>query len=139
MGEVRVEEEVEAKPEKVWALVREFGGIKAWNDGIDSVEVEGSGVGSVRTIKMGGIEIQERLEHIDDEGRTFSYSIVAGPVPVENYLASMTIHNGGTPDQSKVTWQGSFDPKGVPEEDCAKLFTGVYQGGIAALRKALAQ
>ncbi len=137
MGEVRVEEEVEATPETVWALVRDFGGIKAWNDGIDSCEVEGSGVGSVRTIKMGGIEIQERLEHTDDVGRTFSYSIVAGPVPVENYLSSMTIHDAGE-GRAKITWQGSFDPKDVPEEDCAKLFTGVYQAGIAALRKALA-
>ncbi len=137
MAEVRVEEEVEATPEKVWELVREFGGVKKWNEGIDSCEVEGAGVGSVRTLKMGGIEIQERLEHTDDIGRTFSYSIVAGPVPVENYLASMTIHDAG-PDRARITWQGSFDAKGVPEEDCAKLFTGVYQGGIAALRKALA-
>lgn len=137
MGEVRVEEEIEAAPEKVWELVREFGGIKKWNDGIDSVEVEGSGVGSVRTIKMGGIEIQERLEHLDDTGRSFSYSIVGGPVPVENYLASMTIADAGS-GRAKVTWQGSFDAKDAPEEDCAKLFTGVYQGGLAALRKALA-
>lgn len=137
MAEVRVEEEVDATPEEVWALVREFGGIKKWNDGIDSVEVDGEGVGAVRTIKMGGIEIQERLEHIDETGRSFSYSIVAGPVPVENYLASMTIHDAGS-DKSKVTWQGSFEPKGAPAEDCERLFIGVYEGGLAALKKALA-
>ncbi|MDG2304048.1 MAG: SRPBCC family protein [Candidatus Binatia bacterium] len=136
MGEIRVEEEVDAKPETVWALVREFGGVKEWNDGIDSCEVDGSGIGAVRTLKMGGIEIQERLEHIDDTGRTFSYSIISGPVPVENYLASMTIHDAAE-GKARVTWQGSFDPKGVAEEDCAKLFTGVYQGGIAAIRKAV--
>ena len=110
--------------------------MKEWNDGIDSCEVEGSGIGSVRTLKMGGIELQERLEHTDDAGRTFSYSIISGPVPVENYLA-MTIHDADQ-GKSRITWQGSFEPKGVTEEDCAKLFTGVYQGGIAAIRKALA-
>lgn len=137
MSEIRVEEEIEAAPEKIWELVREFGSIKKWNDGIDSVEVEGTGVGAIRSIKMGGVEIQERLEHLDDTGRSFSYSIVGGPVPVENYLASMTIADAG-PGRSKVTWQGSFDPKGVSEEDCQKLFQGVYQGGLAALRKAIA-
>jgi len=137
MGEVRVEEEVEAKAEQVWQIVREFGGLMNWNEGIDSCEVEGSGIGSVRTIKTGGIQIQERLEHIDDAGRSFSYSIISGPVPVENYLASVTIHEAGD-DRARITWQGSYDPKGAAEEDCAKLFTGVYQGGIAALRKTLA-
>ena len=137
MSEVRVEEEIEAAPEKVWEIVRDFGGVEKWSEGIESCEVEGSGVGSIRTLKMGAVEIQERLEHTDDQARSFSYSIVGGPVPVENYLASMTIHeaDGG---RSKVTWQGSFDPKGASEEDCTRLFQGVYQGGIAALRKALA-
>jgi hypothetical protein len=137
MAEIRVEEEVDARPDQIWQLVREFGGLMKWNDGIDSCKVEGSGVGSVRTIKTGGMEIQERLEHTDDVGRSFSYSIVSGAVPVENYLSSMTIHEAGG-DRARITWQSSFDPKGIPEEDCAKLFAGVYQAGIAALRKAVA-
>lgn len=134
MGEVRVEEEIDAAPEKIWEVVRDFGGVRNWNEAIDGCEVEGSGVGSIRTLRMGSIEIQERLEHTDDQGRSFSYSIVAGPVPVENYLASMTIHDAGG-GRSKVTWQGTFDPKGASEDDCAKLFQGVYEAGIAALRK----
>ncbi len=138
MAEVRVEQEVAASPESIWEVVRDFGGIKRWNPGIEDVEVEGSGVGSVRTIKMGGgIELQERLEHVDDVGRSFSYSIIAGPVPVENYLASLTIHEADE-GHSRITWQSSFDPKGAPEADCVALFTGVYEGGIAALRKAVA-
>lgn len=136
MGEVRVEEEIEVPADRVWEMVRDFGGIQAWNEGIDSCDVEGNGVGAVRTIKMGGIEIQERLEALDDEKRAFSYSIVGGPVPAENYLASMIVAEAG-PDRAKVTWQGTFDPKGVSEEDCVNLFRGVYEGGIAALRKSL--
>lgn len=136
MGEVRVEENVEAKAEDIWRLVRDFGGLLKWNEGIESCEVEGSGVGAVRTIKVGGIELQERLEHLDDTGRSFTYSIVSGPVPVENYLASMTIYDEG--EKSRITWQSTFDAKGAPEADCVKLFEGVYQGGIAALRKTLA-
>jgi len=135
MSEVRVEEELDVTAERIWEIVRDFGGLMKWNEGIESCEVEGSGVGSVRTIKIGSLEIQERLEHIDDVGRSFSYSIVSGPVPVENYLASMTIHEEG--EKSRITWQSSFDPKGASEEDCANLFTGIYRGGIASLRKAL--
>ena len=135
MGEIRVEQEIEATADQVWELVRDFGGIKKWNPGIDSCDVEGEGVGAIRTIKMGGVAVQERLEHIEEATRTFSYSIVSGPVPVENYLASMTIQDAD--GRAKVTWQSTFDPKGASEEDCANLFKGVYEGGIAGMREAL--
>src|SRR5262245_21114819 len=76
MAEVKVEQEIGASADRVWKLMRDFGGLKAWNPGIESCEVEGEGVGAVRTIKMGAISITERLEHLDDAARTYQYSIL---------------------------------------------------------------
>jgi len=137
MGEVKVEEEVEAEVDTIWNIVRDFGGLKKWSAGLESCEVEGSGIGAVRTIKMGPIEIKERLEKLDEAKRSFSYAIVGGPVPVENYLSTMTISEAG-PKRARITWSATFTAKGAPEADCVKLFEGVYKGGIAGLRKAVA-
>lgn len=137
MAEVEVEQEIGASADRVWQLVRDFGGLKAWNPGIESVAVEGSGIGAVRTIKMGGISLKERLEHLDDVDRTFRYSIIEGPVPVRAYLATVKVAEAG-PDRARITWGSRFEPQGASEADLVGLFEGVYKGGIAGLRKALA-
>ena len=136
MGGVRVEEEVEVAADRIWELVRDFGGIKSWSEGVDGVEVEGEGIGAVRTIKTAGIELQERLEAIDDAARSFSYAIISGPVPVQNYYATLTVHEAGE-GRSRITWESTFEPQGASEEDCANLFRGVYQAGIAGVRTTL--
>ena len=136
MGEVTVEDHVDTSADRVWELVRDFGGLVSWNPGMESCELEGEGIGAVRKIKVGGIEVHERLEKSDDAARSFSYAIIAGPIPAENYLATMTIEEAG-PNRAKITWGATFDAKGVSDEDCAKLFAGIYNGGIEAMRQKL--
>jgi hypothetical protein len=33
-----------------------------------------------------------------------------------------------------VTWSGRFNAKGVSDEEVVALFSGIYQGGLEALR-----
>jgi carbon monoxide dehydrogenase subunit G len=136
MAEVKVEQEIEASADKVWKLMRDFGGLKAWNPGIDSVEVAGEGIGAIRTIKMGPMTIKERLEHLDDASRTFRYSIVEGPVPARDYLATVQVEEAG-PSRTRIVWGSTFEPEGASVADLTGLFEGVYKGGIASLRKTL--
>ena len=59
--------------------------------GVESCESEGEGVGALRKIKMGANVVIERLESFDDDARTLSYSIQDGPIPVQNYLATIAV------------------------------------------------
>jgi hypothetical protein len=120
----------------VWVLLRDFGRPDRYSGQIEACSLEGEGVGAVRTLSLpGGLSIQERLEALDDAGRRLQYSIVAGPLPLENYLA--TIHVSEDGDGCRVAWSSTFDPKGIPESQAAGLVEGIYRGGIAGLRKAL--
>ncbi len=97
MGETTVNAEFQASADTVWKLLVDYGGIGDWGPGIESCEVEGEGIGCVRAIGMpGGIVVKERLESLDDGARTLSYSIVEGPMPVENYLATIKVSEQGT-------------------------------------------
>ena len=91
--EVRVCEEIAAPAAKVWALMRGFGDLMQWMQGLESCELAGSGVGAVRTVTLpGGLRLQERLEAFDDAGRSFSYAIVGNsPLPMRDYLSSVKI------------------------------------------------
>ncbi len=136
MGNVRVEEEIAADAGKVWDLMSDFGGVKSWNSGIETCEVEGEGVGMVRTLGMGGISIQERLEKLDADNKTYSYAIIGGPIPATGYLAKVVVSDAGA-GRTKIVWTSEFEPNGATEEDLVKLFEGIYQGGIKAVEKAV--
>ena len=137
MSEVLVKEEINASADAVWDLVSDFGGVLKWSSVIESCDVEGDGIGAVRTLRMaGGPAIVERLESLDDATKTFSYVIVEGPLPVSDYLASLKVSDRGA-DRCEVEWGSSFEPAGVPEEQAVGIIRGVYEGGIKGIRKAL--
>ena len=132
MTEVRAEAEVGASADEVWALVGDFGGfVEALGA---PVTVDGEpGVGQLRSIEMGGATTVERVESLDPVSRTISYSVQSGPLPVQDYLATMQVHDAGA-DRTRVTWEARFQPAGMPEEDAKGLITAIFQGGLTALQ-----
>jgi carbon monoxide dehydrogenase subunit G len=136
MVSVKVSERVEAPADQVWALFRDFGGVQKFSAGIEKVEVTGSGIGAVRTLSLpGGLSLQERLEAFDDRGRRLQYAIVAGPIPVTGYLATIEVKDEGK--ACRVDWSSHFEPKGISDDQGRAMIEGVYKGGIAGVRKAL--
>lgn len=139
--EVRVSDGIEASADRVWELVREFGGIMKWSSGgaIQSVEVEGEGIGAVRTLHLaGGAQLQEKLEALDDAARSFSYSFTGKVLlPLSDYYATLTVVETG-PGTCRVEWGSTFEPAGVSEEQARGMVEGIYTGGIAGIKQALA-
>lgn len=139
MSEVEVSESIAAPAAKVWELVRDFGGIAKWGGpALQSCTVEGAGVGAVRRIGLsGGMTIAERLEALDEAGRSLSYAIVEkSPIPVKDYLATIRVVEQG-PQACRVDWSSRFEPDGTSAAQAQALLRGVYTGGIGGLRKAL--
>ena len=69
----------------------------------------------------------------DDGMRTYSYSIIDGPLPVANYLSTISVVADGA--GSKLTWTGKYDAKGASDADAKKVIDGIYQSGLDALVK----
>ena len=135
MTQVKVEQAIEAGAEAVWALVRDFGEVDRWSAGISSCEVDGSGVGAVRTLRVGDMVIREKLESHDDEAREFQYSIVDAPLPIQRYLATFRVAPEG--DGARITWISEFAHDGISEGDARALIEGTYRAGIRGICKAL--
>ena len=135
MISVKVSERIETGADRVWELLRDFGGISRYAAGIDRCEVEGEGVGAVRTLTMGAISLKERLEALDDAGRKLQYAIVEGPLPLGDYLATIEVREEG--DGCTIDWSSTFEPVGVSEDQARGMVEGIYRGGIKGLRKAL--
>jgi mxaD protein len=123
MGTGRAEIDIDGSPQKVWALVSDFGGIGSWMPGIDSCRVEGED----RILQTMGMTITEHLVSKDDAGRALAYSITDG-APVETHEAVITVTASGT--GAHVTWEVEAAP-----DEMADLMGTVYQQALEALKK----
>lgn len=122
MGTGNAEIDVDAPPEKVWALVSDFGGIATWMPGIDSCRVEGDD----RVLETMGMTITERLVSLDASGKKLTYSIASG-APVESHQAVISVTPNGS--GSHVTWAVDATP-----DEMADLMATVYQQALEALK-----
>lgn len=135
---------IDAPAATVWARIKDFGALKDWHPGVaDSPADKGNAVGSVRTLTLkGGGSLTETLERYDDAQMRFSYRAKdGGALPVTNYTSTMTVTGDGA--KSVVEWRGAFyrgfpnndPPPDQNDEAAVKAVTGVYQAGLANLKK----
>ena len=122
--------------EKLWELVSDFGGVAKYMDGIDACVVEGEGIGALRKIPVGDDHVVESLDALDPDDFALTYSIVSGPMPFKDYSATMVITRESD-DACVLTWTGTFEPNGIPEEKAERIASGIYRGGLDGYRKAL--
>src|SRR5208283_3159779 len=96
MARVTVKVNIPVAADQVWQTLRDFGGMDKWAFGVASLSLSGMGLGAVRTISFqDGAEVVERLESLDDAGRRLSYTILESTLPVEGYVASLTVRDLG--------------------------------------------
>jgi carbon monoxide dehydrogenase subunit G len=139
---------IKAAPDKVWAKVKDFTKLHDWHPAIESsTATNGSKVDSVRTLNLkGGGKVIETLEGFSEEDKKFNYRMKdGGALPVSNYTSTMTVKAGEASGTTTVEWRGAFyrsypnnnPPPEQNDEAAVKAITGVYQTGLANLKKSL--
>jgi hypothetical protein len=113
---------------RVYARLVDFGGVqKLVPDEVDSVETRGSGIGSVRLVRLKGAEgaLHERLEAAI-ENKLISYSLIEeAALPIARYHAVVELDDapgGGC----TVRWGSNWIAKGAPEADVRAMLVGLY-------------
>ena len=135
MSKAEVTGTISAPLARVWAIAGSFTGLMDASG--TPYTTEGEGIGMTRTLDVMGSTITERLEELDEASHTTSYSIVASPLPVENYQAwiELTEADSGT---TSIRWWSEFEPKGADEDQIVALLVSIYEGGIKSIQKAVA-
>lgn len=138
--------EINAAPEKVWAVIGNFQDM-SWHPAIQKTEGKGgNGEGATRVLTLGpGAVIAEEINKYDAAKMMYSYKITDVDVkvlPVTNYSSTITVSaaDGG---KSSVEWKGAFyrgfpnndPPPELSDEAAVAAMTGVYQAGLDALKK----
>jgi carbon monoxide dehydrogenase subunit G len=139
--------EINAPPEKVWAAIGNFQDM-SWHPAVVKQEGQnGNAIDATRRLTLPNDgTIDEVLVKYDAAKMSYSYRITAVDVkvlPVTNYSSTITVLPGPDGKTSTVEWRGAFyrgypnnDPPAELNDDAAiAAVTGVYKGGLEALKK----
>ena len=124
----------------VWDVIGGFNNLAKWHPAVAKSEETKEGAATIRRLTLhGGGTIVERLEGKDDNKRTYTYSIVAGPLPVAGYTASLHVEEDKGGKSCCVQWSSEFEPSGASEPEAVKVIRGIYEAGFDSLRKMFGQ
>lgn len=122
---------------QVWAVLRDFDSLARWHPNVAVSRLDREQrVGCVRslTLRQGGL-IRERLESLDDQARRTSYTLLEGPLPVSDYLGTLTVRGqagGCTVEWTTTTAITVADPAPI-----LAALRAVYADGLAGLEALL--
>jgi hypothetical protein len=144
---VKITTEINAPPDKVWAVVGNFQDM-SWLPPVAKTEGnKGNAVEATRRLTLqGGATVDEELYKYSADAMSYSYRITAVDVkvlPVTNYSSTIAVVAGAGGQTSTVEWSGAFyrgypnndPPPELNDEAAIKAVSGLYQLGLAALKK----
>ena len=137
---------INAKPEEVWNVIKDFGKIDSWHPSISKVESDGK----IRTIfysPRNNTPIKQKLENYNPEKMMYKTSITEVDIknfPVNTYTANISVkkNDDGT---STVLWKAAFyrayvnndPPPELNEAAAIKVVTEFFQAGLSNLKSTL--
>lgn len=134
---------IDAPIERVWQVLRDFNSHDRWHDVVAQSRIEGgeasSQVGCVRafTLQDGNV-IREQLLTLDDRQHRSTYCIVEATVPLERYVATVTLKPVTDGNRTFWHWESTFaTPPGRERELRQMVAEGVYEAGFENLRRYL--
>ncbi|MBS9478446.1 SRPBCC family protein [Ancylobacter radicis] len=139
--------EINAPPEKVWAVVSNFqdGG---WIPVVAKTEgTGGNAAGAKRTLTLkNGATVEEEVAKLEPEKMTLMYRIDKVDVavlPVTNYSSWLVVTPTEGGAKSQVEWRGAFyrgypnndPPPELDDQAAINAVTGLYKAGLDGLKK----
>ncbi len=135
MAKVASSTELPVPAQSVWTVIGGFNALPDWHPAVEKSELEEGDGTKLRTLSLaGGGTIVERLEAKDERERTYSYSILSGPLPVANYQATIRVRENDS-GGCTVEWSSEFDAAGAPETDATAAIRGIYEAGFKNLQR----
>ena len=134
---------IDAPIARVWAVLRDFNSHDRWHDVVAESRIEGGErgdqVGCVRSFTLkDGNRIREQLLTLSDTEYKSTYCIVEATVPLQRYVATLTLKPVTDGDRTFWHWESTFaTPPGRERELREMVAEGVYEAGFANLRRHL--
>ena len=129
---------IAAPLETVWAAVRAFDGVAAWNPAVTAARLEtgaATETGAIRHLDIadGTVFCETLLAHSDLE-HFYTYDILESPLPVTGYISTHRFLPITHSDQTLSIWESEFDcDPSVAEEMARVVGDAIYISGMEGL------
>ena len=126
---------------KVWERIRDFNGLPKWHPRIRDSRIEDAlpadKVGCIRNFNLqNGDNIREQLRGLSDYDLFYSYSMLEGPMPLSDYIATLRLTPVTEGDRTFIEWSAEFECDPENEDDLVSgIGANVFQGGFDALKR----
>ncbi len=104
--------QIEAPVDAVWGMIRDFAGMGGWHDAITKMHMQGGvrpdKVSGVRDFMFGDGHLNEKLLHLDDAERSFSYCITKCDLPWMHYVSGPRLWPVTDGNTSFGVWTGDW-------------------------------
>jgi len=128
--EIKVNQEIKSSKKDVWDIVGPFEKISSWFDGIVKTEMKTSSYGnSIRTLTLENEAVLSD-ELVDEKDFSYTYKIIEGELPFENYVATIGVKD--TKDGVSLYYKVSIDVSEKNKNDSIAFLEGLY---VAAFKK----
>ena len=110
MANVFVTSIIRAPIDRVWEAIRGFNALPDWHPFVEASHIEeglpSATIGCVRNfqLKETGDTIREQLLALSDTEHSCTYSILAAPIPVSNYVATFRLIPITTTNETLGQW-----------------------------------
>ena len=133
---------VNAPVDKVWAAVRDFDGVAAWNPGVERARLENGAAtqtGTIRALEISdGKVFRETLLAHSDLDRFYTYDIIESPLPVTSYVSTHRFLPITATDQTLGIWESWFNCAEAHREEMDHVVGDqIYIGGMTGLNEYL--
>ena len=141
MARVFVSSIINAPADKVWERVRDFNGMPKWHPRIRDSRIEDAlpadKVGCIRNFHLqNGDSIREQLLGLSDYDMFYSYAILEGPMPLEDYISTLRLTPVTDGERCFIEWSAEFSCDPTDETDLVDGIGGnVFQAGFDALKR----
>ena len=82
--------------------------------------------------------IAERLQSYSEADKSYSYTIVSGPIPVKNYRSTLRVTGEPGANECVAEWSSEFDAAEGVEEVMVGAFQHLYETAFVDLKRIMA-
>jgi uncharacterized protein YndB with AHSA1/START domain len=127
---------IDGPVQAVWDVIRDFAGMGAWHEAITRMHM----LGGVRSDKISGVRdfhfgdghLNEKLLHLDDVERSFSYCITKSDIPWMNYVSGARLWPVTDGNRTLGVWTGDW--VAAPQDDVALIPMATNEVYLKAFR-----
>lgn len=135
---------IEAPLQRVWDYIRDFNCLPKWFPGVTDSKIEygmrSDQVGCIRDFGLdGGQRIREQLLALSDQVYSWAYKMLAGPLPLSNYIAIVRLLPVTDGNRTFTEYLVEFDCSPEKEAELKTFLGNTYEGAFEHLKQHLPQ